>query len=132
MQVTQIPIVVSALQVALELGMHAMAVAIAGSLVSDTPNSAPAWIKLRKTICDKQKSLPGLPQAPDDGNAGEESPLLPVLELSFGTMGKDDQQLFLKLVVLAHDILVPLPMLANLWEKVCFDVWGFPMVALQG
>lgn len=100
-------------------GENAFALSIVGSLplVRKAPNSSNSWRQLREEICEKNYT--GSQGVPDAGKSSPKSQLERAVELSVTSMTREEKSLILKLVVLAYGVMVPIAMLANLWEKVC-------------
>lgn len=54
----------------------------------------------------------------DVGDDPTKLSMFSVLDLSLDSLGEDEQNLFLRLVVLARGVLAPASMLASIWQKV--------------
>eukprot|EP00752_Nemacystus_decipiens_P009291 g8302.t1 len=106
-------------QVAEACGWHALTLAIAGSLpsVADSPNCGSAWQKLHSEIEQKKSTARGPRMNAGSDDDPTKLSLFPVLDLSLESLGKDEQRLFLSLVVLARGVLASVPMLASIWQK---------------
>ncbi|CAM9102671.1 unnamed protein product, partial [Sphacelaria rigidula] len=106
-------------KVAEECGRLALALAIAGSLpcVTKSPDSALSWHELHREIKEKKTTRLGLQMSRDIADDKSKTSLFPVLSVSLEELGREEQDMFLSLVVLARGVGASTAMLAALWEK---------------
>ena len=99
-----------------------MALAIAGSLprVTESPDDASSWHKLHEEIKEKKATRLGLQMNTDIADDLSKTSLFPVLSVSLEWLGREEQDMFLSLVVLARGVGAPTAVLAARWEKVWF------------
>lgn len=87
------------------------ALAIAGSTLrlEGDASSAHSWRTLHENLEDKAKM--------QMNKRCKQNPLNAVLAVSFSEMGRRQRRHFLKLAVLAYDVIAPKDMLRHLWEE---------------
>lgn len=108
-------------KVAQDCGLHALTLATAASLLCtlpEDPNLPRTWSTLHSEMVRKNASPPDPQTVTATGGDSIERSLFTVLDMSLESMGQQERRQFLGLVVLAHGVAAPVPMLASLWSQV--------------